>query len=94
MIKVFGDWYITVETNPACYVVRKGKGERDAKKGSLLDKPLGYLSSLRGALEFIRKQIIADSLTEGMRTLGDAIAMVSEANDRFDAALAEKGLDK
>ncbi len=92
MIRVFDDWYIVVETNPVNYVVRRGKGERD-KKGTWMDKPAGYLTSLRGALGFIRRQIIAESLSDGERTLRDAIAAISEASSYFDAALAKEGLE-
>ena len=91
MIKILDDWYITVEVNPANYIVRKGKGARD-EKGTWRDKPLGYFSSLRGAIEFIRGQVIAYSLEDGERTLRDAIAAISEAYDRFDAMLAQEGL--
>ena len=49
MIKVIDDWYVTVETSPINYVVRKGNGERREKKG-WSDDARGYFSSFRGAL--------------------------------------------
>ena len=83
MIKVIKDYYITVETNPINYTVRRGAGKKDAK-GSCLDKPLGHLGDLRSALFFIRKQIIAEELSEGTLTLRDAIRRVEELNREFD----------
>lgn len=44
MIKVIDDWYVTVETNPVNYVVRRGKGEKDAKN-SWRDKPYGFFEA-------------------------------------------------
>ena len=46
MIKVIDDWYITVESNPTNYVVRRGTGKRD-EKNSWRDKPRGFFGSLR-----------------------------------------------
>ncbi len=56
MIKIIDDWYITVETNPINYVVRKGNGERREKKG-WSDDARGYFTSLRGAVKFIREKL-------------------------------------
>lgn len=88
MIKVIDDWYITVETNPTNYVVRCGNGERD-KNGKPKDKPLAYFSTLRGAVKFIRGQIIAEELSEGLRSLGDAIADIDKATERFELLMAK-----
>ena len=56
MIKIIDDWYITVETNPINYVVRKGNCERREKKG-WSDDAKGYFTSLRGAIKFIREKL-------------------------------------
>lgn len=83
MIRVIGDYYITVEDNPVVqYIVRRGNGERD-KKNSWLDKPLGFMGSLASALAFIRKQIIAEKLSEGSRTLPEAILLIREEDARL-----------
>lgn len=92
MIRVLDDWYIVVETNPVNYVVRKGDGTRD-KKGTWKDKAAGYCASLRGALEFIRKQIIAERLSVGSRALPAALQIISEADEEFEHALDRAGLE-
>ena len=87
MIKIIDDWYITVETNPINYainyVVRKGNGERREKKG-WSDDAKGYFTSLRGALKFIREQIIAERLSTACTPLPDAITAISEVDARFE----------
>ena len=83
MIKVIDDWYITIETNPTNYVVRRGKDERDAK-GKRIDRPQGYFSGLRNAIKFIRDQIVADKLSSGLRTLEEALRTVSETDAHFE----------
>ena len=88
MIKIIDDWYITVESNPINYTVRRGDGKRD-KNGKLKDKGLAYFSTLRGAVKFIRGQIIAEELSGGLRTLGDAIADIDKANERFELLMAK-----
>lgn len=82
MIKVIDDWYITVEENPTNYVVRRGNGEKDKKKG-WKDKPRGYFGSLRNAVEEIRKQIIAEKFLEGSRTLAEATRAIVEVDSQF-----------
>ena len=88
MIKIIDDWYITVEANPINYTVRHGKGEKD-KNGKIKDRSLAYFSTLRGAVKFIRGQIIAEELSDGLRTLGDAIADIDKANERFELLMAK-----
>ena len=88
MIKIIDDWYITVESNPINYTVRHGKGEKD-KNGKLKDKGLAYFSTLRGAVKFIRGQIIAEDLSDVLRSLGDAIADIDKANERFELLMAK-----
>lgn len=65
MIKIIDDWYITVETSPINYVVRKGNGERREKKG-WSDDARGYFSSLRGAVKYIREQIHRGKTFKGL----------------------------
>lgn len=86
MIKVIDDWYITVETNPTNYVVRRGTGERD-KKNSWRDKPRGFFGSLRNAIKEIRGQIIADELKDGSHTLSEAFRTISDIDARFEEIL-------
>ena len=83
MIKVIDDWYVTVETNPTNYVVRRGNGEKD-KKNSWIDKPRGFYGSLRNAIKGIREQVIADRLKDGSRTLSEAFQTIREIDARFD----------
>ena len=86
MIKVIDDWYVTVETNPVNYVVRRGKGEKDAKN-SWRDKPYGFFGSLRNAIKFIRDQIIAERFSEASRALSEAFRTISDIDARFEEIL-------
>lgn len=82
-IKIIDDWYVVVLTNPVNYVVKRGTGKTD-KNGKSLDTARGYFSSLRGAVKFIRDQIVAESLEGGLLTLEDALRKVSEIDKRFE----------
>lgn len=86
MIKVFGDYYITIETNPLNYVARKGKGKR-GKKNQWIDKPLGYYRDMSGTLSSIREHIIADELSEACTPLDQALTTISRLNDEFEKAI-------
>jgi hypothetical protein len=46
------------------------------------------------AIEFIRQQIIANRLSEGERTLSEALRVVKKETDRLMKALEEKGIEK
>ena len=91
MIKVIDDWYVTVETSPINYVVRKGNGEREKKKG-WCDDAKGYFSSLRGAVKYIREQIIAERLSTACTPLPDAIATITEVDARFEKLMEKIGV--
>ena len=91
MIKVMDDWYVTVETSPINYVVRKGNGEREKKKG-WCDDAKGYFSSLRGAVKYIREQIIAERLSTACTPLPDAIATITEVDARFEKLMEKIGV--
>ena len=62
MIKIINDWYITVETSPVNYTVRRGEGKKD-KKNAWADKPIAFFGSLQKAVKFIRDQVIAEELS-------------------------------
>ncbi len=84
MIKVIGDWYITIEDAPVVqYIVRRGDGNRKERRG-WTDKPLCFAASLAGALSFIRRQIIAEKLSEGRTTLADALLLIREEDARLE----------
>ena len=87
MIKIIDDWYITVEANPINYVVRHGDGEKD-KNGKMKDRGIAYFSTLRGAVKFIRGQIIAEGFENGERTLEQALSDISEADERFEKIIS------
>jgi hypothetical protein len=87
MIKVIDDWYITVESNPINYVVRRGSGKK-GKNGKWLDKPRGYFGSLNKAIKFIREQIIVCTFESGERTLGQVLGAISEADARLEKAMS------
>lgn len=86
MIKIIDDWYITVETSPANYVVRRGKGKKD-KKNAWVDKPIAFFGSVQKAIKFIRDQIITEELSEASSTLPEAIRTISEVDARFEQIL-------
>ena len=88
MIKVIDDWYITVDSNPVNYTLRRGTGEKD-EKGSHKDKPIGYYTSLRSALEGARKEIAARRLQTDFLTLSDAARILGELDAQFECLLAE-----
>ena len=58
--------------------------EKETKKGKWLDKARGYFGSLRNAVKEIRKQYAAEQLSDGKRTLEEALRIVSSIDDRFE----------
>ena len=87
MIKVIDDWYITVDSYPTNYTVRRGEGKKD-KNNKWLDKPKGYFNSLNGAVKEIRQLIIAEHLKNSTRTLENALDTISEVDARFEKLMA------
>lgn len=83
MIKIIDDWYITIETNPTNYVIRRGDGKRDEKAG-WRDKPRGFYGSLRNAIKGIREQVIADKLKGESNTLATALHTIEKIDNRFE----------
>ena len=90
MIKIIDDWYITVETSPVCYTVRRGKGKKD-KKGAWADKPKGFYGNLQSAVKAIRGYIAAEELTNASPTLSDAIRTISDVDARFEEIIKRIG---
>lgn len=88
MIKIIDDWYVTVETNPTNYTVRRGTGGKDIR-GKMKDKPQSYHTSLSSAVKAVRDQIVAEELRDGFLRLEDALVAVSEIDARF-AQILEK----
>lgn len=86
MIKIIDDWYVTVETNPTNYIVRRGEGVKDKKKG-WKDKPLGFFGSLREAIKFIRGEMVAENLLMACYTVSEAVQAISEVDYRFEGIL-------
>ena len=86
MIKIIDDWYVTVETNPTNYTVRRGTGGRDIR-GKLKDKPQSYHTSLFSAVKAVRDQIVAEELQGDFLRLEDALIAVSEVDARFEEIL-------
>ena len=91
MIKIIDDWYITVDSYPTNYTVRRGEGEKDKKNG-WKDKPYAFFGSLREAVKFIRGQIIAERLSTACTPLPDAIATISEVDARFEKLMEKIGV--
>ena len=86
MIKIIDDWYITIDPYPTNYVVRRGKGEK-GKNGKWLDRSRGYFNTLQNAVKEVRRQYVAEHLSNGERTLGEALGAVSDIDTRFEKIL-------
>lgn len=82
MIKIIDDWYVTVETNPTNYIVRRGAGRKDKKNG-WKDRPIAFFGSLRKAINFIRDQIITESFLNSSIDLPEAIRTIESIDARF-----------
>ena len=87
MIKIIDDWYVTIESYPTNYTVRKGKGEKGVR-GKWLDKSRGHFTSLCNAVKEIRRQYVAEQLESGERTLEQALSDISEADERFEKIIS------
>ncbi len=83
MIKIIDDWYVTIESYPTNYTVRKGRGEKGIR-GKWVDKPRGHFTSLLNAVKEIRRQYVAEQLESGVRTLEQALRAISEVDARFE----------
>ena len=83
MIKIIDDWYIEVESNPTSYAIKRGEGKRDAR-GRCNDKVYGYYGSLHNALKALRKEMAADKLSDGFRTISEAFRTISDIDARFE----------
>ena len=88
MIKVIDDWYITVDSYPTNYTVRRGEGKKD-KNNKWLDKPKGYFNSLDGAVKEIRRLIIAERFENSAGTLETALDTIIEVDSRFQNLMAK-----
>ena len=88
MIKIIDDWYITVDAYPTNYTVRRGEGKR-GKNNKWIDKPKGHFNSLAGAVEEIRRLIIAERFENGARTLETALDTIIEVDSRFQNLMAK-----
>lgn len=97
VIKVTGEWYITVQGNPINYIVRKGPGEKIVKPGpegkdieSWKDGARAYCGSLTSALKFIRGEIIAERLSETSTDLRGALNVMIDVNKQFEFMITGK----
>ena len=96
VIKVTGEWYITVQGNPVNYIVRKGAGERVMRKTpsgmseTWKDDARAYCGSLTKALKFIREEIIAERLSETSTDLRGALNVMIEVNKEFEFMITGK----
>ena len=97
VIKVTGEWYITVQGNPINYIVRKGAGERILKKSgdgnyhdTWKDDARAYCGSLTSALKFIRGEIIGERLSAASTDLAGALNVMSDVNKQFEFMITGK----
>ena len=85
MVRIYEDWYVTVETSPLNYIVRRGTGEKSTtgKKG-YVDDPIAYCGSLMQAVKFVRAQVTAERLKGPCVPLADALLALREIDAEFD----------
>ena len=88
MIKIIDDWYITVDAYPTNYTVRRGEGKR-GKNNKWIDKPKAHFNSLAGAVEEIRRLIIAERFENSVGTLETALDTIIEVDSRFQNLMAK-----
>ena len=92
MIKIYEDWYVTVEYNPLNYVVRRGQGTTTVckdGKSRLDDGPKAFCGSLRQAVKYIRDQVTAERLAGARLSLGEALRTMSEIDAEFERIIGE-----
>ena len=97
VIKVTGEWYITVQGSPINYIVRKGAGERVVRKSgdgtfseAWKDDARAYCGSLTAALKFIRGEIIGERLSAASTDLAGALQVMSDVNKQFEFMITGK----
>ena len=85
MVRIYEDWYVTVETTPLNYIVRRGSGEikTTGKRTGPVDDPIAYCGSLASAIKYVREQVIAERLKGPCIPLGDALETVRKLNAEF-----------
>lgn len=86
MVRIYEDWYCTVETNPLNYIARRGTGEikTTGKRTGPVDDPIAYCGSLASAIKYVREQVIAERLKGPCIPLADALATVRKLNAEFE----------
>jgi len=92
MVRIYEDWYVTVETTPLNYIVRRGSGEikTTEKRTGPVDDPIACCGSLASAIKYIREQVIAERLKGPCIPLGDALAAVRELNAEFEEIIGRE----
>lgn len=92
MVRIYEDWYVTVETSPLNYIVRRGSGEIKTvgKRTGLVDKPEAFCADLSSAIKYVREQIIAERLKGPCIPLGDALETVRKLNAEFEEIIRRK----
>lgn len=85
MVRIYEDWYVTVETTPLNYIVRRGSGEikTTGKRTGPVDDPIAYCGSLASAIKYVREQVIAERLKGPCIPLADALETVRKLNAEF-----------
>lgn len=88
MIKVNEDWIIGID--PKNFMVARNRPIARTRDGKTVTGYLweAYFSDLEGALEYIRKEMIRDGLSEDM-TLATAIRVIRETDAEFRKLIEE-----
>ena len=92
MIKIYEDWYVTVEYNPLNYIVRRGQGTSTTGKDGRTrpdDEAKAFCGSLRQAVKYIRDQVTAERLAGARLSLGEALRTLSEIDAEFERIIGE-----
>lgn len=84
MIKLFDNWVVLVDKDN--YTLAEYFGERLNKKTRKMEKDIkvyGYYMSLSAALNALRVYLIRQKLSDGCRSLSEAIQTIAEADDKI-----------
>lgn len=79
-----------IEVGDCSYILYKIKvSGGDKHKGKEYLTPTGYFTSLGGALNSFRKEVIADNLKGLDIDLSDAISIIKASNDKVEQLIKE-----
>lgn len=87
MITVNDRWVIQVDPNN--YIVCQNKPKTDKRTGKVSYDAEGYFRSLSDALEYISDEEVRISLSDGDKTLPEAVSTVARVRNEMSALLRQ-----